>query len=121
MKMLTAEDVAGYLQSSGVSPHQAARNDLIVEIRQTVQDAIEAGDAPEGTPLAATFTLEELRERGIESKSGKSSGLKASRNGNGPIARVATLDETTVLVVLNETWLAEHPGFPDDEDAEDTE
>lgn len=116
MKMLTAEDVQGYLDSAGVSPHTQARNTLILEIRDTVQDAIAAGEAPEGTPLAATFSPDELAERGIAGKRG--SGLKASRNGNGPIAKVATLDESTVLVVLNEQWLADNPDFPDSGDTE---
>ena len=116
MKMLTAEDVQGYLDASGVSPHTQARNALVAEIRDTVRDAIAAGDAPEGTPLAATFTLDELAERGISGKRG--SGLKASRNGNGPIAKVATLDETTVLVVLSAEWLDANPDFPDTSDEE---
>ena len=101
-----------------VDPKTAARQALIVEIRDAVDEARQdAGD--ESIPYAATFTLDELKERGISGKRG--SGLKASRNGRGPVAKVATLDESTVLVVLSDSWTDaegnEHSlaDFPEDE------
>jgi hypothetical protein len=94
MELLTQEVAEAFL-AARVSPHAAARDALIAEIRAAHEEAGLEG------PAAARFTLEELVERGITSKSGKSSGLKASRNGNGPIALVRTEDEGTVLIVLN--------------------
>ncbi|RPJ32047.1 MAG: hypothetical protein EHM35_11870 [Planctomycetaceae bacterium] len=112
MKMLTAEDIAGYLESD-VSPHTQARNDLVLEIRNAVDEAIASGDVPEGTPYAATFTLDELAERGLKNDKGTGPGLKKSRGDNGPILKVARIAEGSYLVVLNSDWLAEHPDFPE--------
>ena len=120
--MLTAEQVNGYLERlPGNTPHDAARKALVAEIREQYETALAAGDIPEGTPMAATFTVAELAERGIAPSVGKDgktrgSGLKASRKGNGPIAKVGSLDSDTVLVVLNSAWIAEHGDG--DEDAE---
>lgn len=96
MQMLTAEQVNAALDTD---PRTAARQALIVEIRDAVDEARQTDST---IPYAATFTFDELRERGISGKRG--SGLKASRQGHGPVARVSTLDESTVLVVLAETW-----------------
>ena len=112
VKMLTAEDIAGYLETD-VSPHTQARNDLVLEIRNAVDEAIAAGDAPEGTPYAATFTVDELTERGLSNAKGTGPGLKKSRNGNGPIAKVARLSESEYLIVLDSEFLAANPEFPE--------
>lgn len=118
MKMLTAEEVNAALETD---PRTAARQALVVEIRDAVDEARrDAGD--DSIPYAATFTLEELKERGISGKRG--SGLKASRNGRGPVAKVASLDESTVLVVLQDAWQdadgTDHAlaDYPEGEDAE---
>lgn len=98
MKMVTLDEVTAALDTD---PRTAARQALVVEIRDAVDEARQdAGD--DSIPYAATFTFDELRERGISGKRG--SGLKASRNNRGPVAKVATLDESTVLVVLNPSW-----------------
>ncbi len=112
MKMLTAEAIAGYLESD-VSPHTQARNDLVVEIRNAVDEAIASGDAKPGTPYAATFTVDELTERGLSNAKGTGPGLKKSRNGNGPIAKVARLSESEYLIVLDAEFLAANPDFPE--------
>lgn len=51
---------------------------------------------------AARFTFAEFAERGIPVGN---KGLRASRNGNGPIAKVDTnFEAETVLVILNSDW-----------------
>lgn len=112
MKMLTAEDIAGFL-TTDVSPHTQARNDLVLEIRNTVDEAISSGDVPEGTPYAATFTVDELSERGLSNAKGTGPGLKKSRNGNGPILKVARLGESDYLIVLDAEFLSANPDFPE--------
>lgn len=112
LKMLTAEAIAGYLESD-VSPHTQARNDLVVEIKTAVDEANEGKPDDERLPYAATFSLDELFERGLRNDKGTGPGLKKSRGDNGPILKVQRLSESEYLVVLNAEWLSAHPDFPE--------
>lgn len=118
MKMLTAAEVSAALD---VDPRTQARTALITEIRDAVDEArTESND--DSIPYAATFTLAELQERGISGKRG--SGLKASREGHGPVAKVRALDDENYLVILAESWQDKDGGthtladFPGDGEAE---
>lgn len=99
MRMLTADAIAELVDSLS-GPKAQARAALITEIREAHASAVEAGEVDEGTAIAATFTLQELTDRGVRDADTKGAGIKAGRNGKGDIALVRTVDEDTVLVVL---------------------
>lgn len=101
MRMLSADAIAELVDSL-TGPRAQARTALIREIRESYAAAVEAGDVEPGTAQAATFTLQELTERGVRDADTKGAGIKAGRNGKGEIALVRTVDEDTVLIVLRD-------------------
>ncbi len=84
MDILTNDEASALLTVSNA--HSIAREQLVA-------DMVEAG------ATAAKFTADELAERGITGKRG--AGLRAGRNGQGDIKQVSTLEDGTVVVILN--------------------
>lgn len=117
MRMLSADAIAELVDSLS-GPRAQARTALIREIREAHAAAVEAGDVDEGTAIAATFTLQELTERGVRDADTKGAGIKAGRNGKGEIALVRTVDEDTVLVVLRNEEDVEPEGEDNEEASE---